>query len=166
MPREEQGVSKDRYMIIPRTLIFIRCGESFLLIKGATHKRLWANKYNGVGGHVERGEDILAAAQRELLEETGLSVEISLYGVVTVNPGEDVGIGIFVFSGEYTHGEIKSSREGNLEWVKIKDLDSRPLVEDVLLFLNRIIKMNAGDLPFFAHSSYDSENKLVINFRD
>ncbi|OGN75856.1 MAG: hypothetical protein A2X25_01555 [Chloroflexi bacterium GWB2_49_20] len=166
MPREEQGVSIDRYMIIPRTLIFIRCGESFLLIKGAAHKRLWANKYNGVGGHVECGEDILAAAKRELLEETGLSTEISLCGVVTVDAGEAIGIGMFVFSGEYTKGEIKSSGEGSLEWVKINELTSHPLVEDVQLFLNRIIRMDAGDPPFFAHSFYDAENKLVVNFRD
>ncbi|MDP3183744.1 MAG: NUDIX domain-containing protein, partial [Anaerolineales bacterium] len=66
MPASEQGVSRDRYMLIPRTLIFLRRGDSVLLIKGAPHKRLWANKYNGVGGHLERGEDVLSAARREL----------------------------------------------------------------------------------------------------
>ena len=56
MPQSDQGVTNDRYMVIPRTAIFLRRGDSFLLLKGAPAKRLWANKYNGLGGHLERGE--------------------------------------------------------------------------------------------------------------
>jgi len=55
MPQSDQGVTRDRYMLIPRTIIFLRRGDFCLLIKGAPTKRLWAGKYNGVGGHVERG---------------------------------------------------------------------------------------------------------------
>ena len=61
----EQGVSKNRYQLIPRCLIFIRKDDSFLLIKGASNKKIWANKFNGIGGHIEKGEDIKSAAQRE-----------------------------------------------------------------------------------------------------
>ena len=59
MPKSDQGVRNDRYKIIPRTLIFVTRGEQVLLLKGAVHKRLWANQYNGIGGHVEQGEDAL-----------------------------------------------------------------------------------------------------------
>ena len=68
MPIADQGVSSDRYQLIPRTLIFLTRGESVLLLKGAPNKRIWANRYNGVGGHIERGEDAHTAARRELLE--------------------------------------------------------------------------------------------------
>ena len=166
MPQADQGVSKDRYLIIPRTLIFIRCGESLLFIKGAPNKRLWANKYNGIGGHVERGEDIQSAAERELFEETGIIAEISLKGVVTVDVEDKIGVGIFVFYGEYNRGELISSPEGSLEWVMISDLNLYPLVEDVQLFINRIISMKAGDPPFYAHSTYNKEKKLVVNFKE
>jgi len=166
MPREEQGILINRYTIIPRTLIFIRREESFLLIRGAANKRLWANKYNGIGGHVERGEDILTSAQRELLEETGLSVEISLCGVVTVEVEDNVGIGIYIFSGLFDKGEVKPSDEGLLEWVMIDELGSYPLVEDVKIILDRIIRMETGDHPFSAHSFYDEKNKLVFKFSD
>jgi len=64
MGKEEQGVTQPRYLLIPRVLVFIRRGDDFLLIKGASHKRLWANQYNGIGGHLERGEDLLSAAKR------------------------------------------------------------------------------------------------------
>ncbi len=77
MPASDQGVHNDRYQVIPRSLIFVRRGEQVLLLKGAAHKRLWANLYNGIGGHIERGEDALSAARRELAEESGLQVSQS-----------------------------------------------------------------------------------------
>ena len=67
-----------RYVAVPRTLVFLTSanpatGElEILLLKGAPHKRLWANLLNGVGGHVEVHEDVYSAALREVQEETGL----------------------------------------------------------------------------------------------
>ena len=72
MPSSDQGISTDRYMLIPRVLIFLTRGDTVLLLKGAPTKRLWANQYNGIGGHVERGEDVLSAARRELMEEVAI----------------------------------------------------------------------------------------------
>lgn len=164
MAGAEQGVSKDRYMLIPRTLIFIRKGDAVLLLRGAETKRIWANKYNGVGGHVERSEDILSSARRELLEETGLTTEISLCGVVTVDVESQIGVGIYIFSGDYKGGKLSSTHEGTLEWVNLKDLNSLPLVADVKSFIDRIEQMKPGDPPFSAHSFYKNENIFTIRF--
>jgi 8-oxo-dGTP diphosphatase len=165
MPASDQGSLKDRYTLIPRTLIFITRGESVLLIKGAPHKRLWANRYNGVGGHVERGEDVLSAAHRELAEETGLrDCRLWLCGVITVDASEAAGIAIFVLRGSYAGGELQPSQEGSLEWVPTGEISRLPLVEDLGVLLPRVLAAGPGDPPFAAQYTYASTGRLQIQF--
>jgi 8-oxo-dGTP diphosphatase len=165
MPQSDQGITEDRYTIIPRTAIFLRRGDSYLLLKGAPTKRLWANKYNGLGGHLERGEDVLSAAKRELFEETGLTAELWLCGTVIVDAGE-TGICLYVFSGECPEGEGEPtpSDEGMAEWIHYDAMDRLPVVEDLPVLLSKIHNMQHGDSPFSARSYYDAGEKLIVVF--
>jgi len=163
MPHSDQGATKDRYTVIPRTAIFLRRGESCLLLKGAPTKKLWANKYNGIGGHVEVGEDVLSSAKRELLEETGLTADLWLCGTLIVDAGK-TGIALYIFSGEYTEGELQPSKEGMAEWLRYDAIARLPVVEDLPILLERINSMKRGDEPFSARSYYDTEGKLIVAF--
>ena len=171
MSAENQGVSislkRERYTFIPRTLCFVFDGDDVLLLKGAPNKGVWADKYNGVGGHVERNEDLYNAVLREMEEETGLKVpNLQLAGIVNIDAGQELGIGMFVFRAGTTTRTLQASAEGELEWLPVSDLADLDLVEDLPVILPRVFKMKAGDPPFFARYHYDEEDHLVIIFHD
>jgi 8-oxo-dGTP diphosphatase len=165
MSVSEQGVSLDRYMLIPRTLVFLTRDDRVLLLKGSPHKRLWPNRYNGVGGHIERGEDVISAARRETLEETGLVPGLLwLCGVITIDTQQVPGIGIFILRGECKTGEAHPSHEGTPEWVPVSSIHEMPLVEDLPILLPRVLAMHPGDYPFAAVTTYDKLGRMLIKF--
>ncbi len=167
MPAKDQGVFEDSYKLIPRVLVFATHKDSILLLKGSPQKPLWPNLYNGIGGHVEKGEDILSAARREFHEETNLeAIKLWLCALITINTGEDIGIGMYVFRGGTSSMEFKSSSEGDLEWIPIDRIKSIPLVEDLPILLPRIMALNENASPLFLHYYYDENDKLIIRSWD
>jgi len=167
MPSADQGASKskDRYHLVPRVLCFVTLGDEVLLLKGAPTKKIWPGKYNGLGGHVERGESVHAAALREIREEAGVEVkDLRLRGVITIETGEPAGIGLFVFTATALERAVRPSVEGALEWIPAHRIAELDTVEDLPTLLPRVLAMKT-DIPCFsARYTYDADDKLLIEF--
>ncbi len=167
MPTDEQGIRKNlhRYQTIPRVLCFVLDGEHVLLLHGAPTKPIWPNKYNGLGGHVERGEDVLAAARREIKEESGLDVmNVRLRGVINVDADEVVGIMLFVFLADATSTTVRASKEGWPEWIPLADLSQYDIVEDIAEILPAALAADREHTVFFAHSHYGADGTWTLTW--
>ena len=148
-----------RFSIHPRTLVFLLNGDDVLLINRAPELRLFPGQYNGIGGHVERGEDVLSSAMREVREETGLDVErLSLRGVLTVArsqyrdgvSSEDApGALVFIFVGHTDQRHTRASDEGKPVWVPLQRLCEVNLVPDLYELLPRLLSRPADEGPIF-----------------
>ena len=162
MRPEDQLNAGVRYTVIPRVLVFLTRADEVLLLRGAPDKRLWAGKYNGLGGHVEPGETPLQAAVREVGEEAGLAVEaLTLRAVVHVMLASTPGVLFFVFTGAAPSGELHASTEGDPVWVARSKIDTLPLVEDLPELLPRVLE--PGPLIYGQYTF--SEDGLRMTFQ-
>jgi 8-oxo-dGTP diphosphatase len=105
------------------------------------HKRLWPGLYNAPGGHVERGEEPYEAACRELAEEAGVVLPmLRLRGLIVAETGlDEAGILVFVYQGEADSAALRSSAEGEAQWVARRDLSQINLLPDLPLLLELVL---------------------------
>lgn len=107
------------------TLCYVRKNGKILMLhrvkkKGDVHEGKW----NGLGDKLEKGESPEECVKREVFEESGLKVKkIFFKGVLTFPEfagGEDWYVFLFT-AGDFS-GRIRKSSEGNLAWIKNRDL--------------------------------------------
>ena len=151
-----------RHLVVPRTLSFLFHGDEVLVLKRSPHARLFPGKVNGVGGHVERNEDVVAAAHREIHEETGLQItDLWLAGILHVDGvlgqadplpgGYRPGVMVFIFTGQAPTRNVIPSDEGELLWVPLTAVSSLDWVDgDPGLLLQALDSHRLGR-PFFTH---------------
>jgi 8-oxo-dGTP diphosphatase len=154
-----------RWMTIPRTLCFITNGSDVLLMKRGENRRVFPGRYNGIGGHLERNEDPITGARREIIEETGLDVtDLRLRGITNVDAGQAAGIMLFTFTAVAASRDLIDCDEGTLHWVPMAEVNDLPLVEDLPLLLPRLFGENASSEIFFAHMRYDKQDRVILTF--
>lgn len=99
------------------------------------------------GGHVEYSESFTAAAVREVWEETGLTIENpKLCGVKQFQNHQDARYVVFFYKADRYYGELRSSDEGEVFWIKRDELNNYTLVED---FMDMVKVFENDDLNEF-----------------
>ena len=130
------------------TLCYLERGDEYLMLH-RTKKKNDENhdKWIGVGGKFEANESPEDCMQREIFEETGLTVTDYRYrGIVTFVSD--------IYETEYMHlftvtdwtGEARECDEGELAWIKKQKLFDLTLWQGDRIFL----KLLQEDVPFFS----------------
>lgn len=141
------------------TVALVTHGDALLLLRHPEGGDRFPGRWNGVGGHVEPGEDLLQAARRELREEAGLDVPgLRLRGVVHETGLLGCAYVIFFFVGEAPARGLHPAPGVELAWHPRSALASLPLVPDLDALLPRLLEARE---PVFATETYDGGDGLV-----
>lgn len=83
------------------------------------------------GGKVEKGESFVTSVIREVKEETGLTIKNPiLCGVKQFQDLEDARYVVFLYKASEYEGNMQSSAEGEVFWIKRETLNQYALAND------------------------------------
>ena len=117
------------------------------------------DKWIGIGGKLEYGESPFDCVRREVLEETGLTLDkVNYRGIVTFVSNEFGTEYMHLFTSSDFHGDINPTcDEGELEWIEKGELITIPMWEGDKIFLHLI----NTDTKFFSLKLVYEGNKLI-----
>lgn len=99
------------------------------------------------GGHIEPRESIVASVVREVFEETGLSIsDLKICGVRQFTSKDNsYRYIVFLFKTNKFSGNLQSSDEGEVFWVKKNELSKYELTDGFLEILEVFEKENVNE---------------------
>ena len=146
--------------MINTTLCYLERGDEYLMLH-RTKKEYDLNhdKWVGVGGKFQDKESPEDCVLRETWEETGLTLTRWRYrGLVTFISDQWETEYMHVFTADQWTGEPHPCDEGDLAWIKKKDLLALPLWEGDKIFLDLLER----DVPFFSLKLRYEGDTLVL----
>ncbi|KAG1968556.1 7,8-dihydro-8-oxoguanine triphosphatase [Pimephales promelas] len=124
-------------MLSSKLLTLVLVVQPGRVLLGMKKRGFGAGKWNGFGGKVQTGETIEQAARRELLEESGLTVDtlLKIGNIKFEFIGETELLDVHIFRADTYKGEPTESDEMRPQWF---DTDKIPFsqmwADDVLWF--------------------------------
>jgi 8-oxo-dGTP diphosphatase len=121
-------------------------------------------KWNGLGGKFEAGETPEECVTREVLEESGLSIQIPKYcGLLVFTNFKGNDWYVFVFNASEFTGELIDSPEGRLEWVPDDKLLDLNLWESDHIFFQWIADGKLFSAKFRYHGDHMQEYSVIFH---
>lgn len=119
------------------TLCYIEKDNQYLMLHRVKKENdINKDKWIGVGGHFEEDESPEECLQREVKEETGLTLtSYKLRGIITFISNEWQTEYMFLYTADGYTGEMLECNEGDLEWVDKSKMYDLPLWEGDKIFL-------------------------------
>ena len=147
--------------------LLVQKGAPAKILLGYKKAGFGRGKYTGFGGKVEPGEDIKAAALREMREESGLQVcEGDFERVGRLNflfPSQpDWSQVVHVFLGTAWKGELTESDEMRPAWFPVDDLPFESMWQDAVYWLPSILEGRRIQARFVFRSDNESIAELMI----
>ena len=112
------------------------------------------------GGHVEKGEPFTDAVIREVFEETGLTIcSPRLCGIKDWTNDDGSRYMVLLYKTDKFSGELRSSEEGQVFWVDLKQLYDMELAQDMA----ELIKVFCDDdLSEFYYERENGEWNVIL----
>lgn len=114
------------------------------------------------GGHIEKNENFNDSVIREVKEETGLTIKNPiLCGVEEFKTEKEDRYLMFYYKTNNFKGKLKTSKEGEVFWIKRKDLDSYKLSLDLKRILKIMESDNLSELIYYRDANGKYRSKIV-----
>lgn len=108
---------------------FVKKDQKYLMLHRAKHKKIMPDIWMAPGGHIEFNEGLYAAARREILEETGLTIKNLRIKVVGNAYLKDLDQELFFYwiMADYAGGELQfTDHDGEMAWLTPEEIAKLP----------------------------------------
>ncbi|KAG7505078.1 7,8-dihydro-8-oxoguanine triphosphatase [Solea senegalensis] len=156
-PREFTNWVEVGEMLSPKLLTLVLVVQPGKVLLGMKKRGFGVGRWNGFGGKVQAGETIECAARRELLEESGLTVDaLEKIGNIKFEfVGETQLLDVHVFRADAYNGEPTESDEMRPQWFECDKIPFSQMWPDDILWFPLLLqrKKFVGYFKFQGHDT-------------
>ena len=136
MPRLNEEKEKKEEKQKNAVAVIVNADDKILLLKRGKEAPWMPEKWGLVGGGVEKGESPQKAVEREILEETGLTIDkFTKTFSIQRNPGSIETVFACRFTGDPTEIELDTTENTNYGWYDLDEMQFLDIVPNLIEYI-------------------------------